>query len=356
MSGLNLPALGIKPVSRISPSRYYSFTICRLKEILAANRKFPLLPVSPAARIGSVVHKIIEIANTSGIENEKRFNDLWQIEINKCEESMINNPIEKHMVPLEETASNYEIKKLMALKMISSIFNEDWKKVPNQKEKFHEKWLETKDKRIGGKIDQIQKTTEGAVIIDYKTGNVVNGINGELKEDYILQLKLYAGLYYENFKTWPVKLLLAGIDQSLHEIPFSPSECKVLLDQARNLLSETNNLISKGLSEEDFASPSPAACKYCLYRPGCKKYWQKREDAAEWPVDIIGCVEEKGFSGNKLGRIVIKQGEAKYVVRALSSRHSFLYGTKKNILMCNLGNDTSINHYIEQIMTTGYGF
>lgn len=134
MSDLNLPALSIKPISRISPSRYYAFQLCRLKEILAASGHPALLPVPPAARIGSVVHTIIEMATAGKIRNVTQFNEVWQEEICKCEASMNSNPLEHHLVPIEETADDYEVKKLMALQMISSFFS-DGQQQDSQKEK-----------------------------------------------------------------------------------------------------------------------------------------------------------------------------------------------------------------------------
>ncbi|MFB0562930.1 MAG: PD-(D/E)XK nuclease family protein [Candidatus Lokiarchaeia archaeon] len=356
MSDFNLPSISIKPVSRVFPSRYNAFKLCRLREILAASGHPVLLPVQPTARIGSVVHRIIELANAGKIKNEMQFNESWRKEVSKNEESMTKNLLERHLVPLEETADDYEVKKLMALHMISGFFPGRQKQVFQPGRSQQEKWLETKDSTVGGKIDLIQETSEGSVIIDYKTGSIIDDKTGEPKEDYQLQLKLYAALYFEKYNKWPNKLLLVGIDQSVHEVTFTDAGCKRLLGQAKKLIGDTNKLILSGLSPQDFATPSPKACRYCLFRPGCKQYWQTREDTEDWPIDLIGSIKEKGFSGNKLGRIVIDRGGKEFTVRALSDRHSFLYGNNKNVLICNLGNDTSSNNYIERMMTTGYGF
>ena len=129
-----------------------------------------------------------------------------------------------------------------------------------------------------------------------------------------------------------------------------------LIKQAEKYLEDTNELILSGVSACDFATPSPDACMYCLFRPGCHKYWQVRQNTENWPIDLIGHIKEKGFSGNNLGRLVIVQDEKDYTVRALSTRHSFLQDSSNNALICNLGNDTSQDYYIERILTTGYGF
>ena len=122
MNNFKLPVVNIKPLSRISPSRYYSFTLCNLKEILIASRQSALLPVSPAARIGSVVHFIIEMATAGKIRNEVQFDEIWRKEISKQEAMMSSNPLEYHLVPLEETSHDYEVKKIMTLQMIVRFF------------------------------------------------------------------------------------------------------------------------------------------------------------------------------------------------------------------------------------------
>jgi len=76
MNRYTFPAIEIKPVQRISPSRYFSFRQCALREILSASKQPALLPVSPAARIGSIVHKIIEMASFGKINDSSQFDKL----------------------------------------------------------------------------------------------------------------------------------------------------------------------------------------------------------------------------------------------------------------------------------------
>lgn len=354
MSDFNFPAIGIKPVLRISPSRYYFFRQCALREILSASKHPALLPVSPAARIGSIVHKIIEMASYGRISDNGQFDKLWQEEVGNHEMTMNSNTLERHLIPLEETSNDYDVKKYMARQMIRSFAPGGDPIEAQHRKSATEAWLETQDAKIGGRIDLVQETSDGIYLLDYKTGNIVDEIHDSPREEYAIQIKLYAGLFHEIRGEWPKKLLIVGIDQSVHEIAFLQAECSALVDKARKLLDDTNKLINDGRTPSDFASPSSEACKYCLFRPGCIKYWQARQDTDEWPLDVIGHIKEKGFSGNKMGRLVIEGNGKIYTIRALSVRHSLLNMPCDNALVCSLGNDNSRGHYIERLLTTSY--
>jgi len=352
MNRYTFPAIEIKPVQRISPSRYFSFRQCALREILSASKQPALLPVSPAARIGSIVHKIIEMASFGKINDSSQFDKLWQEEVSNHESVMKSNPLERHLVPLEETSDDYDVKKYMTRQMIRSFA--DSGKPKQAKMSVPEAWLETRDMKIGGRIDLIHKTAEGIYLSDYKTGKIIDEIHDSPREEYAIQIKLYAGLFHEVRGEWPKKLLIVGIDQSVHEIAFSPTGCSALVEDARKLLDDTNKMISEGTTPSDFAAPSPEACKYCLFRPGCKKYWQARMDTDDWPLDVIGHIKETGFSGNKMGRLVIEENGKTYTIRALSSRHSVLSKSCDSALVCSLGSDSTRGHYVERLLTTSY--
>jgi len=354
MNHFSFPPIEIKPILRISPCRYYSFRQCALREILSASKQPALLPVSPTARIGSIVHKIIEMASVGKINDNSQFDKMWQEEVANHETAMNSNLLERHLVPLEETSDDYEVKKYMARKMIRSFASSGEPKEAQARKNVPEAWLETRDTKIGGKIDLVQETPDGICLSDFKTGKIIDEIHGTPREEYALQIKIYAGLIHEVRGEWPKKLSIVGIDQSVHEIAFSPAECSAILEEARKLLDDANKMIIEGKTPSDFASPSPEACKYCLFRPGCTKYWQARQDTDEWPLDVIGHIKEKGFSGNKMGKLVIEGNGKTYTIRALDGRHGLFSRPCENALVCSLGNDNTRGYYIERLLTTSY--
>jgi len=342
-------------LQRISPSRYFPLQQCLLKDIWVSSQE-PLLPFSPSAKLGTVIHEMVQLAFQNRINNESEFEKQWESVIKRLETKMIGNPVEKHLVPLETSAFNFEVKKFLVFKMISPLFgNISNTKVARPKTSA-EKWVQTPDGKIGGKIDLIKDSSQGVEIVDFKTG-ILSEENspGNAKEEYIFQIKMYAALYHAQYSIWPVKLTLEGLNQESFSVAVDSDECSRLLHDAKKMLNDTNELIEAGLNPEDFAQPSPNACKFCLYRPACNKYWEKCVNDKSWPADERGRIRAKTMLANGTFRILVETASRDIAIRGLSpERHSFLNEEVQEILFCNLGHDTLEDHYLERMLTTGY--
>jgi RecB family exonuclease len=346
--------LPLGPIRRVSPSRFSDFQLCSLKEIWSSNHQIPLLPLHPSIRLGTISHAVLEAAAKGAVTDKASFDARWDDMTRKVQQEMLQHPIEKHLVPLESSAFNYEVKKILSFKLAEQMFISTDSGISEKQSA--EQWFESADGKIGGQIDLVLSYEDGVEIVDYKTGNVLDSGSGmEVKEEYKVQMKLYAGLYHEVNGFWPVKLSIIGIDRQKYDISFCQEECWDLLDNARKIVDETNELIEAGLKPEDFANPSPALCKYCSYRPACKKYWQARECSDKWPIDVLGEAIEKKVLGNGFYRMSISNNGSLCVIRGLSAeRHEFLKKEISGVLFCDLGKDVSDGSYIEQLLTTGY--
>ena len=328
---------------------------CQLKEIWGCSQK-PLLPSSPSGKLGTVVHRIIQFAYQNRISSKKEFENEWKSSVEKIQNQMLENPVEKHLVPLEISAFNFEVKKILAFNMISPLFGKFSHSGGDRSKLSAEKWVQTPDGKAGGKIDLINDTPEGVEIIDFKTGALTDKDSpAGLKEEYIIQIKMYAALYHAQNSIWPVKLTLEGLNQESYSVDADPSECSRLLHDAKTLLYETNELIDAGLSPDDFAQPSPEACRFCQYRPSCSKYWKSRTDDKTWPADEKGNIKSKTVLGNGTFRLSIETSSREIAIRGLSrERNRFLNDDVQKVLFCNLGNDRLEGHYLERPLTTGY--
>lgn len=285
--------LPITALTRVSPSRYFSMQLCSLKEIWLSNRQGLLLPLSPLVRLGSISHKVLQYATQGQIVDVDSFNSCWDSQVRSTESEMLKNQIERHLVPLEKYTVKYEVKKYMVFKLVQSLIV-SVKGVSKETQRKPELWVDTEDGKVAGRIDLAIQHNGEVELIDYKTGNIEDGLgSGILKQEYQLQMKLYAALYFEKYNVWPTHLSLVGIDQKKYEVNFEQDECSGLLEKAKKSIAEINELIQSGLEPGDFANPSPSVCIYCSFRPACRKYWESKDGSGGWPLDISGEIKEK---------------------------------------------------------------
>jgi hypothetical protein len=80
---IDLAPMHLKPILRISPSRYSALLACALREILVAARQAPLLPSYPAAHLGMIAHKLLELAFSGRIPDESAMQGYWAGEVLK---------------------------------------------------------------------------------------------------------------------------------------------------------------------------------------------------------------------------------------------------------------------------------
>ncbi len=339
---LEIPA--IQPLRRVSPSRYLSLKECPLREIWNSSRQQVLLPNSPAARLGTVIHRLLETAGKGVLErtNATEIQKVWAQLVNKTEQEMQLSWLERSLIPLSQSVAQYEVRKIRACKKAEQIAVAGRRSTSVAKgastHKF-ESWLETRDGLVGGSIDEIQETLKGSVLRDYKSGQIMErGVGtaaAEVDEKYKLQLKCYAALFAIKYDCWPIRLEVVPLQGSEIEIPFKPSECEALLRTAVSTLTELNNRIALALSSSEeikiveFANPSPTNCRNCLFRPGCKPYQaaQNLSENVDWPRDVWGSVAEFKLLGNqRLSLILNRAGSGSRVIRvrgltATTDRH-----------------------------------
>lgn len=315
--------INFKEIKRISPSQFYLMKNCPYKSLLAeAFDKKPLLPVSPNAYFGTVLHKILELITKGVIKNEGDFNAEFDKQVKALEGDLQRKGFD-FFVPLKIKSRNFGLKKIQLKKHLRNELEQSTSLSITTK--FHsEKWFESKDKLIGGKVDLIIENGSGIEIIDFKTGAVMHDclddegeIVSDVKTEYKEQLKLYAYLYFENTNKFPTRLSLVDLTKQKYSIEFSEEDCKTVFSEAKSLLRATNECIR---TNSFSANPTEVNCLYCLYRPACTFFRVKLETGFSHK-DVLG--EVKGVKKFQNGNVsVFLQNEKKqFVVKNFTSEN-----------------------------------
>lgn len=325
-----LPVLDFAPLlERISPSRFVALSACTLRELWAASEQSPLLPASPRARLGTVVHRLLEAAsNGLLVGGEESIKKAWSGIVFNLESRMSTSWIERSLVPLSRTVNDFEVQRLRAWSRAMQLMQstEPAGEHTIQKKGFgSEIWVQSKDGTVGGYIDEVYPGESGPVIRDFKTGRILEDNATEdaaIHPDYLVQVKLYAALYHETFGRWPTHLELMPLRGEAKTMAVEQKQCEEILEAAKSKRCEVNSQIRASLSKGreglvSLASPTAANCRFCLWRPGCSAYLERSDTPgdSEWPADIHGTVKSIQHLGN--GRLLLivrnKDGEEKKV-------------------------------------------
>lgn len=332
--------INYKEIKRISPSQFYSMKNCAYKSLLAeAFDKKPLLPLSPNAYFGTVLHKMLELISKGIVKNEDDFNVEFDKQVKELEDNLQRNGL-SFFVPLKIKLKNFGLKKIQLKRHLRY---ESEQSASSNGMKFHsEKWFESKDKLIGGKVDLIIENGNTVEIIDFKTGVITQDclddegeIYSDIKSEYKEQLKLYAYLYFENINKFPTDLSLVDLAKQKFPVDFSEEECRAIFNEAKDLLKATNESIK---TKKYPANPKEESCKYCLYRPACIFFLKELEKDASLYNDVTGVIiDVKRFQNGNVN-IVLQSGVNLLTIKNFASKkfEELINSKNKRISIYNL--------------------
>ena len=152
---------------------------------------------------------------------------------------------------------------------------------------------------VGGILDWIGRIDGQIVIRDFKSGDVYDE-EGDIKEDYQLQLPIYAWLYHAKFGEWADRLELWPRHGDPVEVPYSTAEADRMVRAKLDEVESTNARIQAAdKAPRGLAMPSAEVCRSCLWRAFCDAYWANQEAANE--RDFQGTLDkvEQGSFGSK---------------------------------------------------------
>jgi hypothetical protein len=148
--------------------------------------------------------------------------------------------------------------------------------------------------KLRGRPDIVRRTADGTAIEDYKTGSLYEAESGELKEDYRLQLLLYAALAGEADSKGATSAKLIPLEGKPATMEIEGTEATEAAREAIAAMDGYNQAVAAGADPKDLASPEPSHCRFCPFAVRCPAFWSAitPEWSAEGILAVAGRVSE----------------------------------------------------------------
>jgi hypothetical protein len=302
-----------KKKESVSPSSFEQLRLWKEGKVcpvrLLQGKSHYLAPY-PAAKVGDIFHYVQEQTAKTSCSTEPE--TLWDVKAREIEEELKKNWVSERLVPLSETSGRYTLKRLMAISLAAKpdskrLSGENAVRGPGNgnSSSLTEQMFVSTNGKVKGKPDSVVETSKGWILYDYKTGKITEQLEGgdeAFKESYELQLKLYAGLLWQDEKISIKEAYLVTEDGAEHPVEINIEESDQLLAEAGALLDEFNeSFADTGLAfEQAQALPWDAihkisGCSGCGYRPVCPVYFSSErtaQEGAHWTKDTRGIIKE----------------------------------------------------------------
>lgn len=290
---IRLPRLRAREYA--TPSSAPLLLQCQLRVAYASDPEFRReVPSSPAARLGTACHRVLELAGAGALPAADGpgwldgFENAWSEAIASEEAAAGEHPLERHLPPAERWPG-YAIRKVRTRRLAERLGSVVTARASRQARVAE---LEQERRGLGGKLrgrpDVVRRAEEGSVIEDYKTGSLFEADTGELKAVYRLQLLLYAALEQEATGEAPSDARLVPLEGDPAEIEIRGDEAAQAAQDVVAALDEYNQSVQACTSPEALADPSPEHCRFCPFAIRCPGFWSAINPA--WGADGIVAV------------------------------------------------------------------
>lgn len=287
------PQVSVDTLVPIYPSQYYYDHKCAYKFVLSRASNVVVLPATPRMELGTIIHALHHwsFLNRHGgvtlTQAEKKFDEL----VSACESRLSASPLSAHLVPLASSCDVFIKRRHSAVRHAHrepSVRRAGGSSTTRQ---LSEEGIESSDGLIKGSMDAVYFNGDVIDIIDRKSGDVTR--EGLLRESYVTQLKLYAGLVHDVEGIMPRSLALIDGAFNRYEVDFTPDEVMALYSSAKEWLGAIREeVLSRPGNLASLADPRPSNCKNCQLRPNCRPYWEAvRQGAQGFPMDFTFTVE-----------------------------------------------------------------
>ena len=275
------------------------------KALKVFNNDSYFLPTPKNAILGTIIHSIYELTAKGELSTMHEMVDKWEELIEK----QSNILIRKYPTISRPDLNNYD-KRNKAIRYALALASRGSASTTpdNNIITLPEERIECQDIGLIGVIDKLVIDNDQIDIIDYKSGAVTDE-NGNIKEDYVVQLHLYAAMCTHKKLGEIHSLKLIDINGEVYGVPYDEQRAQQLLVDVQNSISRLN----KALEDRDFdglINPDAERCCYCSCRHICKR----RIQSSDSPYKTISGKVESIPSSNVY---MLNDGQSKYCISGL---------------------------------------
>ena len=237
------------------------------KALQAINNRACSLPSPKNAILGTIIHKIYELTSNGELETYQDMTSKWEELIQKQVKTLTDRYPTLNTLDINDyDKRNKAIRYALTLSRVGTSQSYDSGNVAISSEKR----LDCSDIGLLGSVDKLVVDNGEIDIIDYKSGAVTDDC-GNIKEDYIIQLHLYAAMCCHKRLGSIRSLKLIDINGTILNVPYDPNLSNQLLGKVKDQLSILQSALTtrdfSGLVESDNDTCSLCSCRHiCDYQ------------------------------------------------------------------------------------------
>lgn len=239
-------------------------------------------PRSPAVRLGDACHHVLDFLVATGA----LMGDQWDVELGRQwqreidHERVLQTPFDLSRWGPPEAWPNYELKKAR-LRNLTRSLRQLMVGLPADAHVLTEHDLTGRGGLLAGRADLVIRSASRHLVVDYKSGSVLDAVTQAMIPAYENQLRIYAALEREASGEWPEKAVLMPLNGPPIELAINPVECDAVADEAVALL-HAYNVAAPGPQP---ATPSPGSCRRCAASCHCPAFWAAYRP--DWAPELI---------------------------------------------------------------------
>ena len=273
----------------VSPSDFVSVQSCPARAYLLKNSR-NRSNRSAYSYFGSFCHYFIKKSSSQLRSNNLIIDDIkefWDKELNSYSKYLLENDPNFHLkAPLSKNVKGFIFIKTDIINRV--LLNNSSSKAKGKAYVNREESIEVEG--ISGSIDLVYRNEDYVKLVDFKFGKIFND-NNDIKEEYKIQLYIYAAMYYleNNIMPSTVSLCDKKFNEYNLELP-SIKECLELFQKLKDLNDEISNINNEDELAK-YAKPNDENCRFCNVKIDCNSYWSSDLIASESLVDFKGKIK-----------------------------------------------------------------